>query len=95
MYLEISQSNRELVVPVQQNRTGQLMTHSKIKVLQVKKVADWFEGPYSETESESEAALVVPVQIQNLTFEFHWSKYVPTKIERLQLAEASQRSQCT
>ena len=67
MYLEISLSNRVLVVPVQQNRTGQLPTISKPKFLQVKKAADWFEGSYSETESESEAALVVPVQIQKLT----------------------------
>ena len=63
MYLEIGLSNRELVVPVQQNRTGQSLTIIKIKFLQLKKAADWFEGSYSETESESEAALVVPVQI--------------------------------
>ena len=44
MYLEIGLSNRELVVPVQQNRTGQLPTIIKIKFLQVKKAADWFEG---------------------------------------------------
>ena len=55
------------VVPVQQNRTGQLLTLIKIKFLQVKKAADWFEGSCSETESESEAALVVPAQNQKLT----------------------------
>ena len=44
MYLEIGLSNRELVVPVQQNRTGQFLTIKKIKFLQVKKAADWFEG---------------------------------------------------
>ena len=44
-------------------------TISKPKFLQVKKAADWFEGSYSETESESEAALVVPIQ-QNRTGQF-------------------------
>ena len=56
-----------LVVPVQQNRTGQSLTISKIKFLQPNKAADWLESSYSETESESEAALVVPVQIRKLT----------------------------
>ena len=67
MYLEIGLSNRELVVPVQQNRTGQFPTIRNIEFLQLNKAADWLESSYSETESESEAALVVPVQIQKLT----------------------------
>ena len=50
-------------MPVQQNRTGQFLTSKKIKFLQLNKAADWLESSYSETESESEAALVVPVQI--------------------------------
>ena len=33
-----------LVVPIQQNRTGQILTHTKIKLLQLNKAADWFEG---------------------------------------------------
>ena len=62
MYLEIGLSNRELVVPVQQNRTTQSLTIKKRKFLQLNKAADWLESSYSETESESEAALVVPAQ---------------------------------
>ena len=58
---------RDQVVPVQQNRTGQFLTKSKIEFLQLNKAADWLESSYSEMESESEAALVVPVQIQKLT----------------------------
>ena len=79
MYLEIGLSNRELVVPVQQNRTGQFLTIRNIEFLQLNKAADWLESSYSETESESEAALVVPAQNQKLTFEFHWT--IPTSTE--------------
>ena len=43
---------RDQVVPVQQNRTGQFLTISKIKFLQLNKAADWLESSYSETESE-------------------------------------------
>ena len=67
MYLEIGLSNRELVVPVQQKRTSQSLTIIKGKFLQLNKAADWLESSYSETESESEAALVVPAQNQKLT----------------------------
>ena len=84
-----NQSRESKIAPLQQNRTCQPLTLIKIKFLQLNKAADWFEGSYSETESESEAALVVPAQFQNLTFEFHWRTKAPTKIERLQLAEAS------
>ena len=41
-----------LVVPEHQNRTGQFLTHIKVKFLQLNKAADWFDGSYSETESE-------------------------------------------
>ena len=41
-----------LVVPIQQNRTGQSLTIKKVKFLQLKKAADWLEGPYTEMESE-------------------------------------------
>ena len=52
MYLEIGLSNRELVVPIQQNRTGQFLTIHKIEVRKLNKAADWLESSYSETESE-------------------------------------------
>ena len=55
------------VVPEQQKSTGQFPTIRNIEFLQLNKAADWLESSYSETESESEAALVVPVQIQKLT----------------------------
>ena len=41
-----------VIVPTQQNRTGQSPTMSEIKFLELKQPADWFEGPYTETESE-------------------------------------------
>ena len=46
------QPRESKIVPIQQNRTAQSPTVSKIKSLQLKKAAHWFEGPYSETESE-------------------------------------------
>ena len=52
MSLEISQWVSSLVVSIQQNRTSQSLTINKYKFLQLKKAADWFEGSYSETESE-------------------------------------------
>ena len=48
----VHQFRESLVVPTQQNRTGQKLTIIKIKFLQLNKAADWFEGSYSETESE-------------------------------------------
>ena len=61
MSLEISQWVSSLVVPVQQNRTGQFLTIRNSEYLQLNKAADWLESSYSETESEWNAALVVPV----------------------------------
>ena len=62
MSLEISQWVSSLVVPEQQNHTGQFLTIRKIKVLQLNKAANWVESPYiySEIESESAAAFVMP-----------------------------------
>ena len=37
------QSRETLVVAIQQNRTGQVPTTTKIKFLQLKKAADWFD----------------------------------------------------
>ena len=41
-----------VIVPIQQNRTGQFPTFIKFKSLKLNKATDWFEGSYSETESE-------------------------------------------
>ena len=41
-----------LVVPIHQDRTGQSPTIKEIKFLKLKQPADWFEGSYTETESE-------------------------------------------
>ena len=46
------QSRESLVVPIQQNRTGQFLAKRNIEFLQLNKAADWLEGPYTETESE-------------------------------------------
>ena len=75
-------------MPVQQNRTGQFLTILKIEVRKLKKAADWFEGSYSETESESEAALVVPQHPERTS-----KPTASTEIQARQLAEPRQGSQ--
>ena len=75
-------------MPVQQNRTGQFTTIKKIKVLQLNKAADWLESSYSETESESEAALVVPQHPERTS-----KPTASTEIQARQLAEPRQGSQ--